>query len=325
MAGDSVYNIKVVVYPYQELDKKKLGLMTAKEIGLDKKPKNFQFADKMTVTSVKWDKKKIEDAVRAVFRYDLSLLAAQIWQQYQPVEKAKNGQDKMKLANKLLKEVPKLIKATEKKLAQSFAEFKEDLESGAGDDIGQLKSSRKALTAGHPEAMLNLISDFLVEFEKPYLKLLKLKKTEQKSSGEAKEKAAKEFEDMLNAAIPALQKSLDAKYTVLKKRIAVLAGIPAAMKKSMAKDVSDGAKAEFKASMDLLAKAVPPVAGHLPKFQKSMTALLQKMRRKDVSTGSLDQAEDVATKLANSVLKLEESMKKIDAKLKKLEQTAKKR
>lgn len=325
MAGDKTYSIKVVVYPFDELDKKKRALMAAKDIGLNIKPKNFQFSDKFSVTSVKWDKRKIEDAARTMFRYDLALLAAQMWQAFVPIQKAKNGQDKKNATNKFLKDVPKLVKATEKKLAQSFAEFKEEVASGATDDVGQLKATRESLTAGHPDAMMEVVSKFIEEFKKAYRSLAKMKKKEQKSSGEAKEEAAEALADALDSKIPELLKSLDAQTGVLKKRVGVLSGVPAAMKKSMNKDLSDAAKAEFKSAMDVLSKATPPLESQVAKFNKTVLASLQKMQRKDVGSSVFDQADAAASNLINAAAKLDDLMKKIDANLKKLEQTAKKR
>ncbi|NOR63320.1 MAG: hypothetical protein GQ535_12610 [Rhodobacteraceae bacterium] len=324
MAGEKPIPVKVSIDPFQEFDKKKWKKIEA-DVKEFKKPGRVDISGKFEPTTAKWDKRKLEAQARAIFRYDLSLYASQIWQAFVPIGKAKNGQDKKKASSEFIKDMPKLQKAMVRNLNEKFVEFQEDIASGAGDDLGQLKSTRKSLTAGHPEAMINVVSDFAQAFDDVYEPLVKLKKKEQKSSGPAKEEASKEFDDLLKAELPKLQKVLSAQSSVLKKRLGVLSGIPAAIKKGLSKDLSDGAKAEFKKSMDALSKATGPVEASVGKFEKGMLDVIKRLARKDVGSSVWQELDSVASKVLNSLDKLDELMKKIDAKLKKLEQTAKSR
>ena len=111
----------------------------------------------------------------------------------------------------------------------------------------------------------------------------------------------------------------------MKKRAAVLIGIPAAIKKGLNKDISDAAKAEFKKSMDALAKATKPMNTFVAKFDKDMLEVLKRIQRKDVGSSLGKQIQSAADKMMNYLGKLEDLMEKIDARLKKLEQTAKSR
>ena len=327
MAGNEEVEVKVSVNPFQEIDDKKLALMTVKEVGLKeiKKSNYFEYKDKFTVTSKKWNKRRLETQAEAIFRYDLALLAAQIWQAFNKVQKAKDGKPKQDAVKVFLAKVPKLVKKTDKKLEEKFEEFQEEISSGATDDLGELKSTRKSLTAGHPDAMMTAVNKYFDEFEKAFRRFEKAKKAEMRASGDAKEDAAQELEYLLKDEIAELLKKLNALVMVLKKRIGVLSGIPAAMKKSMAKDMSDAAIAQFKPSMDLLAKSISPVEAQISKYNNTVIAALQKMQKKDIGSSSYNKIVDADGKLNDATSKLEETMQKIDAKLKKLEQTAKKR
>ena len=324
MAGKGEIPVKVSIDPFQEVDKKKWKKMET-DVKAFKKPGRVDISGKFSVTTAKWDKRKLEAQARAIFRYDLSLFASQIWQAFAPIDKAKNDQDKKKAEAAFVKAMPKLQKVMVRNLNDKFVEFQEDIASGAGDDLGQLKSTRKSLTAGHPDAMMGLVSDFAQAFDALHDPLIKLKKKEQKSSGPAKEEATKEFEDLLKGDLPKLKKVLSEKSSVLKKRESVLSGIPAAIKKGLGKDLSDSAKAELKKSMDVLSKAMGPVDKSVGKFEKGMLDVLKRLERKDVGSSVWQEVDSVGSKVINSVYQLDDLMKKIDAKLKKLEQAAKSR
>lgn len=323
-AVDKEIPVKVSIDPFVEMDKKKSALMFVKEVGL-KAPKRVDYAAKFSVTTSKWDKKKLEAQTRAIFRYDLSLFASQVWQDFVPIQKAKNGQDKLKATKAFLKAVPNLQKNMEKKLKEKFEAFQEDIASGAGDDLGELKSTRKSLTAGHPEAMAKLINSFFDEFEKSYNKLEKFKKTIQQKSGGEKQEATEALEAELSKQIPDLAKKLVGVSSVLKKRISVLSGIPNAMNKSMKKDLSDAAKREFKSSMDVLSKATASVDTQIGKFGKSAAEVLQKIKRKEIGSSTYNQLVEADSNLSAALGTLQDIMLRVDGKLKKLEQTAKKR
>jgi len=324
MAGDPTIDIKVVIYPFQEMRKKKLRPMMEKEIGL-KKPKNFEFKDKFSVTSVKMTKNRILDDAKTMFRYDLSILAAQMWEQYVPIEKAKNGQDKMKAIKAFIKIVPSLLDRTEKKLQQSFAEFKEDVASGASDDAGVLKSTRKSLTENHPGRMARAILDHNEDFEKDLDALKKLKAAETKASGPEKSKATEELTKACNDIVSERRKKLDGLHGVLKKRCSVLTGIAPAMKKSMGKDISDSAKSEFAASMTALIKGVKPVEAEISKAYKDTISSFDKIKRKDIGSSTLMLGIGKSNRMVPLLGDLSDLMDKIDKKMKKLEQIAKKR
>jgi len=323
-AIDKEITFKVSVDPFEEMDKKKSALMYVKEVGL-KAPKRVDYAAKFKPTTSKWDKNKLMAQTRAVFRYDLSLFASQVWQDFVPIQKAKNGQDKLKATNAFLKAVPKLQKNMEKNLKQKLEEFQEDIASGAGDDLGALKSTRKSLSAGHPEAMLKLIGGFFDEFEKSYNKLEKLKKTVQKSSGDQKQEATEAFESEIGTQLPELVKKLVGVNGILKKRLTVISGVPDAMKKNLKKDMSDAAKAEFTTSMAVLAKSASSVDTQITKFGKSAAEVLQKIKRKDIGSSTYNQLVEADSNLGGALGTLEDVMQKVDAKLKKLEQAVKKR
>jgi len=324
MAADKEIPVKVSIDPFQEVDKKKWKKMEA-DVKAFKKPGRVDISGKFTVTSAKWDKRKLEAQARAIFRYDLSLLASQIWQAFALIEKARNDQDKKKAESAFIKSIPKLQKVMVRNLNEKFVEFQEDIASGAGDDLGQLKATRKSLTAGHPDAMMNLVSVFVEAFDDVNEDLLKRKKKEQKSSGEDKEEATKELDDAIKADVPRLHKVLAAQTSVLKKRLSVLSGVPAAIKKGLGKDLSDAAKADLKKTMDELSKAMGPVESSIAKFEKGMLEALKRLARKDVGSGAWQQVDGAASKAIDALVKLDDLMKKSDAKLKKLEQAAKSR
>ena len=325
MAGDTEIAIKVSIDPFQEVDKKKWKQMET-DVKAFKKPGRVDVSGKFSVTNVKkWNKKKLEAQSRAIFRYDLSLFASQIWQAFAPIDKAKNEQDKKKLSAAFIKAIPKIQKVMVKNLNEKFEEFQEEIASGAGDDLGQLKSTRKSLTAGHPEAMMKLVNEFEEGFSSANNDLLKLKKKEQKSSGEAKEEATEELEAAIKVEVPKLHKLLAAKSAVLKKRLAVMKGVPAAIKKGLGKDLSDAAKTELKKAMDELTKAVSPVESAIAKFDKDGLDALKRIARKDIGSGPAQLVESGISKASDALNKLDDLMKKTDAKLKKLEQAAKSR
>jgi len=324
MAGDQTYDIKIVIYPFQEMRGKKLRPMMEKEVGL-KKPKNFEFTGKFKVTSAKMTKKRITDDAKTMFRYDLSILAAQMWENFVPIEKAKNGQDKMKATKAFINIIPDLLKRTRLKLEQSFEEFKEDVASGASDDSGEIKGTRKSLTAGHAGAMAKAILDFNEAFEKDFDALKKLKAAETKASGVDKTKATEKLEPEIVTMIQTHGNKLAGLGGVLKKSCGTLSGIPNAMKKSMGKDVSDAMKNEYKTSMSALIKGIGPIESGITKSGKNTLAALTKIKRKDVGTSTLELGIGLSNKLVPVLLKYEDLMNKIDARLKKLEQLAKKR
>ncbi len=324
MAIDDEIAVKASMDPFQEFDKKKWKKIEADIKGF-KKPARVDISGKFSVTSSKWDKRKLEAQARAIFRYDLSLYASQVWQAFTPIEKAKNDKDKKKATSDFTKILPKLLKALVKNMNEKFVEFQEDIASGAGDDLGQLKATRKSLTAGIAGDMTGIATDFADEVVRVIDGLLALKKQEQKSSGAAKTEATQKLEDEIKDALPKLKTGLVQQTSALKKRAAVLIGIPVAIKKGLNKDISDAAKAEFKKSMDALAKATKPMNTFVAKFDKDMLEVFKRIQRKDIGSSLGKQIQSAVDKVMNYFGKLEELMDKIDARLKKLEQAAKSR
>lgn len=321
---DKEIPVKVSIDPFEEMDKKKSALMYVKEVGL-KPPKRVDYSAKFQVTTSKWDKKKLEAQTRAIFRYDLSLFASQVWQDFAPIQKAKNGQDKLKAKNAFLKAVPKLQKNMEKNLKEKFEAFQEEIASGAGDDLGELKGTRKALDPKRPEKIAELALTLADWFEESVTELRSLKTKEQKSSGEDKSKATEELDKALGAALSELGKKTDTVLKAFDKLLGPVKTVPASMLKSIKKDMSDAAKAEYKKSAGDLAKALKPLESHIGAGKKGAVDALTKMKRKDFSKSTVDLAWVALNKINDSSAELYHTINTIDGKLKKLEQAVKKR
>ncbi|MBL4805926.1 MAG: hypothetical protein JKY31_01400 [Rhodobacteraceae bacterium] len=324
MAGDQTFDIKIVIYPFQEMRKKKLTPMMTKEIGL-KKPKNYEFKDKFSVTSVKWNKKKIEDAAKTMFRYDLSILGAQMWENYVPIEKAKNGQDKLKKTNAFIKIVPDLLKRTEKKLQQSFAEFKEDMASGASDDVGEIKKAQKGLGSDATSKIAAVAKEFSKDFEKTFVNLKKLKVSEVKSSGADKSKATEELKKACDSAFAEYSKKLESLTKTNANMNKSITGLMVTMKKSQSKDMSDAAKEVYKKSAESFVKPFKNLETAVSRMEKALDAALAKVKKTDVGSTTYELVAKTTANVDSVASVLSGAMAKASKELKKVEQLAKKR
>lgn len=324
MAVDKEIQVKVSIDPFEEMDKKKSALMTVKEVGL-KLPKRVDFSGKFSVTTSKWDKKKLEAQTRILFRYDLSLFASQVWQDFVPFQKAKNGQDKFKAKNAFIKAVPKLQKAMEKKLKEKFEEFQEDIASGAADDLGALKGTRKGLSSDRAEKVAELAVRLRDWFDDDILELRELKAAEVRASGAEKAKATEELNKALSKALGELSKKTDAVFKGADKMLGPIRTVPNSMVKSLKKDMSDAAKTEYKKSAVELAKALKPLETQIGSGKKAAADVLSKMKRKDFSKSTIDLIWNAMEKINDTSAELYHTINDIDAKLKKLEQAVKKR
>ncbi len=325
MALDKEIQIRVSIDPFQELDEKKLALMQVKEIGL-KDAKRINLSEKIAVTSVKWDKRKLEDAFRAICRYELALFASQMWQAYRPYEKAKNGQDKFKAAKTLVKFAKDSQKGLEKTLKQKLAEFKEEMAAGASDDLGELKKAQKALTADTANKIMTYANSLREGFLKEITTVLRpLRVAEVKASGEAKAKATQELQKAIKKSGEHLEKMVDDAESAFEKLMNSLLAAPGNMSKSSKKDISDAAKAEYSASSEELTKALKPVEKHIASAKKNNQAVLRKIQNKDFSKSTVDLSGAALLKISTTASKLADAIAKINARLKKLEQAVKKR
>lgn len=324
MSTDKEIAVKVSMDPFQEVDKKKWKKMEADVKGF-KKPGRFDISGKFTVTTAKWDKRKLEAQARAIFRYDLSLFASQVWQDFAPIEKAKNERDKQKLMADFIKAVPKLQKAMVKNLNEKFEEFQEDIASGAADDVGELKGTRKGLNPAQAKQLGGMAKRMAEVFDGKFDELKKLKDTELRASGPEKAKATEELEKALAPAIATLIKQLDGVLKGIDKVLAPIKSTPASMLKSIKKEMSDAAIAEYKKSSKELEAALKPVEAAISGGKKNTIEALTKMKRKDFSSGVKTLGSAALNKIDDSASKLSDTVKAIDGKLKKLEQTAKSR
>ena len=324
MAVDKEIQVKVSIDPFQEVDKKKWQLMVVKEIGL-KKPGRFDVSGKFTVTSAKWDKRKLEAQARAIFKYDLALFASQVWQDFAPIEKSKNGQDKKTATSKFLKAVPKLQKAMVKNLNEKFVEFQEDIASGAADDAGELKGTRKGLNPAQAKQVGGMAKRMADKFDEEFDKLKTLKDAITRGSGDEKAKATEELEKALPPAITLLAKQLDGVMKGMDKVISPIQSTPAAMLKSIKKEMSDAAIAEYKKSAKELQAALKPLETAISNGKKNAIEALKKMKGKDFASGVKTLGSGGLHKIDDSAGKLSDTVKTIDGKLKKLEQAAKSR
>jgi len=158
MANENVIPVKITIDPLTELDKKKLALLMAKEIGY-KKPKVISISQDFLPTSAKWNKKTIEAQMRVVARYDLSLFATQLMENYGYIEKAKNGQDKLKLTKAFTKKAVTLLKALEGRIAERIEDLGTDISSEAKFNEKALTGASKALDPKAAADLKTLIED----------------------------------------------------------------------------------------------------------------------------------------------------------------------
>lgn len=158
MANDNVIPVKVSIDPLTELDKKKLALLMVKEIGY-KKPKPITISQDFKPTSAKWNKKTIEAQMRAIARYDLSLFATQLMEMHSNIEKAGNGQDKLKLTKIFTKKSVTLLKTLQQNIEGKIADLGEEISSEAKFNEKALNEAAKALDPKAAESFLTLIED----------------------------------------------------------------------------------------------------------------------------------------------------------------------
>ncbi len=322
---DKEIPVKVSMDPFQELDKKKLTKMETEVKGF-KRPPRVDLSGKFSVTTKKWDKRKLEAQARVIFRYDMNLFASQVWQGFVPIEKAKNDRDKQKAITVFKNAVPKLQKAMERNLKEKFEEFQEDIASGAGDDLGELKRARKALDKetgfelGYAaEAFREVFVDTIHDDLRP------LKAAETKSSGDEKAKATDALESELKKALPKLEQALAAMTKVFSKNIGALKAIPSVLTKGQKKDVSDALKAEYTSAAAELGRILKPIEKHSAAAKKNAEAALKKMAGKDFGKSTLDLGMAAVLKTIDASGNLGHAIDKINGKLKKLEQNVKKR
>lgn len=323
--ADEQVKFKISFDPLEEMDDKKWKLMAAKEIGL-KKPKPIELKCNFTVTSAKWNEKRLKAQLEAIMRYDLSLFAAQVWQDFDKIKKIKKEPAKKQAITEFTKnQVGKLQKALVKRLQEKLEDFEEDIASGASDDLGALKGARKGLNASAGKKISYKIEQVAERFEGQFKLLKGLKDTETRGSGEDKAKAGKALDKEIASSIPLLDKQLEGLIKGITKELGPVLVTPGNMRKSIKKDVSDAAIAEYKKSSAELEAALKDVLTVLGAAKKNVIDALTKMKRKDFSSGVKALAESSLNKLDDSAGKLSDTMKNIDGKLKALEQTVKKR
>ncbi|MEX0970441.1 MAG: hypothetical protein WD046_08380 [Paracoccaceae bacterium] len=189
MANDNVIPVKVTIDPLTELDKKKLALLMVKEIGY-KKPKAMSFSQDFKPTSAKWNKKTIEAQMRVVARYDLSLFATQLMEIYGYIEKAKNGQDKMKATKAFEKKAPALLKSLEGRIAEKIEDLCTELSSEAKFNEKALTEASKALDPKGAESFMTLIEDAGDEMRN-FLLTMEDERDEMKKKNEPEDKISK--------------------------------------------------------------------------------------------------------------------------------------
>ena len=324
MADDQI-KFKISFDPLEEMDDKKWKMMAAKEIGL-KKPKPIVLTCDFTVTSAKWNEKRLKAQLEAIMRYDLSLFASQVWQDFDKIKKIKKEPAKKKAITEFTKnQVKNLQKSLEKRMKEKLEDFEEDIASGASDDLGALKGARKGLNASAGKKITYKIEQVAERFEERFKLLKGLKDAETRGSGDEKAKAGKELEKEIASSIPLLAKQLEGLIKGITKELGPVLATPSNMRKSIKKDMSDAAKAEYKKSSAELEKVLKDVLTALGAAKKNVIDALSKMKRKDFSSGVKALAESSLNKLDDSAGKLSDTMKDIDGKLKTLEQAAKKR
>ena len=189
MANDNVIPVKISIDPLTEMDKKKLALLMDKEIGY-KKPKPMSFSQDFKPTSAKWNKKTIEAQMRAIARYDLSLFATQLMEVYGHIEKAKNGQDKMKLTKAFHKKAGTLLKSLEDRIGEKIGDLGEEISSEAKFNEKALNEAAKALDPKAAESFLTLIEDAGEEMRN-FLLTMEDERDDMKDKGEPDDKLAK--------------------------------------------------------------------------------------------------------------------------------------
>lgn len=144
MANDNVLTISVKVNPLMELDKKKLALLTVKDVGY-KVPKPFDFKESFMPTSSKWNEKKLAAAMVDVCRYDSGLFGVQLMEVYGKIGDAKNGQDKMKATKEFIKKSASLLKSARDRMAERISDLQEEVSGEAKFNQKALEGASKAL------------------------------------------------------------------------------------------------------------------------------------------------------------------------------------
>lgn len=188
MPNENVIAVKISIDPLTEMDKKKLALLMAKEIGY-KKPKAITFSQDFKPTSAKWNKKTIEAQMRVVARYDLSLFATQLMEMYSYIDKASNGQDKLKATKAFEKKAPTLLKSLEARIAEKIEDLCTEISSEAKFNEKALTEAFKALDSKGVESFMTLIEDagdemrnFLLVMEDDYEEMDKKEEPDDKKA-----------------------------------------------------------------------------------------------------------------------------------------------
>lgn len=189
MANDAEIEVKITLDPLQELDRKKLALLKVKEVGF-KAPDKITIKQKFTPTSAKWKPKTIEEAARAYARYDLSLFAAQLMENYAPFEKATNGQDKLKAAKAFNKKVPTLYKALKGRIDEKIEDLVEEVGSGGKENEKALAGAAKALD-GKPAAKLKKLIEEANDHLTGAIEALKFEMEDERKKPDGDKAAAK--------------------------------------------------------------------------------------------------------------------------------------
>lgn len=155
---------------------------------LTKKMKPASFSRKVQLDPRKWDKKKLSEALYALARYELKLMAMQAveWQK----KDDKKGSDTKK---EMLDKFPKYYLKTVKKIKDKCSTALEELESDKGDNKKGLRDGKIALSKLQKIDFRKIFTDPRADTAKVYLKLSAALKKADKDE-KAKEAAFKEAE-----------------------------------------------------------------------------------------------------------------------------------
>jgi len=188
MANSNVVSISMKLDPLKELDGKKLKLLMAKDVGF-KKPGAITIKADFVPTTPKWTKSKnIEDAIANICRYDLSLYATQLMENYMPFEKATNGQDKMKALKEFNKKVPNLYKSLNDRIGDKVTDLQEEISSDVKFNEKALAGAYKALEKNPATDMKDAVVKVSNEMRELIRELLKEQAIAKKKGGEDEEK-----------------------------------------------------------------------------------------------------------------------------------------
>jgi hypothetical protein len=112
-----------------------------KNVKLKRALKDWEVDEKIKVNPRKWNAKKLEQALRAVARYELKIFDARVSQELQKIKKGAGPKDEIKCLGEIEKHYRKAGKYIKEKIDGAIEEIEED----KADDLKAIKDGKTAL------------------------------------------------------------------------------------------------------------------------------------------------------------------------------------